>query len=103
MRVPCGGDEDDNVTLHQDGDLSAAVTGARVVWPVTARHAPVEELIRRRMWWHQLTQSTVVVVRRNGMSPGSADVLDEELVWKDLDIAVRSTLDADLIGLEHVS
>jgi hypothetical protein len=32
-------------------------------------------------------------------SPGSADVVDDELVWTDLDIAVRVTLDADLFGV----
>lgn len=88
-----------DVTLHQDGDLSAAVTGARVAWPAAAPSASVDELIRRRMWWHHLAQSTEVVVRRKGTPAGPADIVDDELVWSELDVVVRLSLDAGLIGV----
>jgi hypothetical protein len=88
------------VTLHQNGDLSAGVTGARLTGPATAHAAAVEEVIRHRMWWHQLARTTTVVVQRDGAPVGRPDVVGDELVWSDLNVVVRLALDADLIGVE---
>lgn len=87
------------VTLHRDGDLSAAVTGGRLSWPVVAKPRPVEDLIRERMWWRQLSSSMTVVVLRNGRPPETAEIVGDELVWNDLDIAVRLTLDVEFLGV----
>ncbi|WP_433087490.1 hypothetical protein ACQP1P_16195 [Dactylosporangium sp. CA-052675] len=87
------------VTLHRDGDVSAAVSGARLTWPVAARPRSADDVIRRRMWWHQLGSSMAVTVLRNGTPSGMADVIGDELVWNDLSIAVRLTLDADFVGV----
>jgi hypothetical protein len=84
--------------LHRDGALSAAVAKGRVARSVTARPAPVDELVRRRMWWHRLGRSTEVTVLRDGGPVGAAEVVGDELVWDDLDIGVRLVLDVDLIG-----
>ncbi|MDI6102641.1 hypothetical protein QLQ12_28880 [Actinoplanes sp. NEAU-A12] len=87
------------VTLHRDGDVSAAVTGGRLSWPVSAKPWPVEDLIRERMWWRQLSSSMTVVVLRNGTPPETAETVGSELVWNDLDIAVRWALDAEFLGV----
>lgn len=87
------------VTLHRDGGLSAAVSGARLTWPLTAKPPSVEDMIRRRMWWRQLGSDMTVTVLRTGLPPGMAENTGDELVWNDLSIAVRLTLDADLIGV----
>jgi hypothetical protein len=54
------------VTLHRDGGLSASVAKARMVQPAAAQRLPIEELVRRRMWWHQLARSTTVTVDQAG-------------------------------------
>lgn len=59
------------VTLHRDGELSAAVSGARLTWPVTAKPSSAEDLIRRRMWWRQLGSDMTVTVLRTDAPPGS--------------------------------
>jgi hypothetical protein len=87
-----------DVTLHRDGALSAAVVGARVTWPTTAKPVSVHELIRRRMWWRQLGRSMVVHVRSDGLPSGAGNAVGDEVVWNDLDIVVRSALDGGLIG-----
>jgi hypothetical protein len=87
------------VTLHRDGDVSATVTGARLSWPVSAKPRPVEDLIRERMWWRQLSSSMTVTVLRNGTPPETAETVSDELVWNDLDIAVRLTPDAEFLAV----
>lgn len=87
------------VTLHDGGDLSAEVLGARVEWPATAKPHPVEELVRHRMWWRHLTRSTTVSVRQGARPPAAPQRIDVDLVWNDLDILARFELDADLIGV----
>jgi hypothetical protein len=87
------------VTLHGDGDLSATVAMARVVRPAAARPLPIEELVRRRMWWHQLARSTTVVVGRAGKAAVEPQRVDDGLVWSGLDIVVRLELDAQLVGV----
>ncbi len=89
-----------DVTLHRDGDLSAAVVGARVTRPRSTKPVSVDELVRRRMWWHHLGRSIAVDVHRNGMPPGAGHAVGDEMVWDDLDIVVRLAFDADLIGSE---
>jgi hypothetical protein len=89
-----------DVTLHRDGDLSAAVVGARVTRPRSTKPVSVDELIRRRMWWHHLGRSIAVDVHRDGMPPGAGHAVGDEMVWDDLDILVRLAFDADLIGSE---
>jgi hypothetical protein len=84
--------------LHRDGDLSATVVKARVARSATARPAPVEELVQRRMWWRQLCRSTTVTVRRGCGPAGVAQVVGDEWVWDGLDIGVRLAPDVDLIG-----
>ena len=86
------------VTLHRDGDVSAAVSGARLTWPVTAYPRSADEVILRRMWWHQLGSATTVTTLPDGAPSAKADIIGDELVWNDLSIAVRLTLNADLIG-----
>lgn len=85
------------VTLHRDGDVSVAVTDARLRRPVSAKPWPVEDLIRRRMWWLQLGSAMTVAVLRDGTPPETAEVVHDELVWNDLDIAVRLTFDAEFL------
>ncbi|WP_433796491.1 hypothetical protein [Actinoplanes sp. CA-252034] len=87
------------VTLHRDGDVSAAVTGAWHSWPVSAEPRPVEDVIRQRMWWHELGSSLTVVVSRNSTPPTTAETVRDELVWIDLDISVRFTPDAEFLGV----
>jgi hypothetical protein len=87
------------VTLHRGGDISAAVSGARLTWPVTAIPRSAEDLIRRRMWWRQLGSGMAVAVLRNGAPPATAETVGDEWVWDDLSVAVRLTLDADLIAV----
>lgn len=87
------------ITLHRNGDLSAAAPGARLTCRVTAQPRSADDVIRRRMWWHQLCSSMAVTVLRNVTPSGTADIIGDELVWNDLSIAVRLTLDADLVGV----
>jgi hypothetical protein len=87
------------VTLHRNGDLSASVAMARIVQPAAALRLPVEELVRRRMWWHQLARSTTVVAGRDGEDAAEPQHVDDRLVWTDLAIVVRLELDAQLIGI----
>jgi hypothetical protein len=88
-----------DVTLHRFGDLSAAVAGARLTWPATATLRPLDELVRRRMWWHQLARATAVTVRQGGNHPSTPKKTGGDLVWSDLDIVTRLEFDADLIGV----
>jgi hypothetical protein len=88
-----------DVTLHRVGDLSAAVAGARLTWPATARLRPLDELVGQRMWWHQLTRAGAVTVCRDGGHPGPPAETADELVWHDLDIVTRLEFDVDLIGV----
>jgi hypothetical protein len=87
------------LTLHHHGGLSAVVDKARVIWPATRALRPVDELIRRRMWWLQLTLSATVTVQRDGKEPGEPQRIGEEFVWTDLDIATQMMLDPELIGV----
>jgi hypothetical protein len=93
-----GPDPQVDVTLHRGGGLSAEVVGARLTWPAAARLRPIDEMVRQRMWWHQLARSTTVTVHQNGNQPSTPQRTDDELAWNDLDIITRLELDADLIG-----
>ncbi|HEV7711331.1 MAG TPA: hypothetical protein VGP16_24290 [Asanoa sp.] len=86
-----------DVTLHRGGSFSAAVAQARVARPTTARAMAVDDLMRGRMWWHDLCQSTTVDVRRDGLVAGEPDVVGDEVVWDGLSIVVRMTLDPAVI------
>lgn len=87
------------LTLHHHGGLSAVVNSARVIWPATSTPRPVDDLIRRRMWWLRLTLSAKVTVQRDGKPPGEPQRVGEELVWTDLDIATQMMLDPELLGV----
>jgi hypothetical protein len=87
------------VTLHRNGDLSGSVARARIERPATAQRLPIEQLIRRRMWWHELTRSTTIAVGPDGTDAAAPEHVDDRLVWSDLDIVVRLELDAQLIGV----
>jgi hypothetical protein len=87
------------LTLHRNGDLSATIARARIVQPTAAQRLSIEELLRRRMWWHQLTQSTTVVAGQDGKDAAEPQCVDDRLIWTDLDIAVRLEPDPQLIGI----
>jgi hypothetical protein len=86
------------LTLHRGGDLSATAAGARVPCSATGRRWPIGDLVRRRMWWHQLCRSTTVTITRNGTDPGEPQHVGDQVVWDDLSIEVRMALDPDIIG-----
>ncbi|GIF49821.1 hypothetical protein DFJ67_0146 [Asanoa ferruginea] len=58
----------------------------------------VDELIQGRMWWHELSRSTTVDVRRDGLVVGHDPEVIGDLVVRDrLSIVVRLTLDPVVI------
>jgi len=87
------------VTLHGNGDLSASVARARIERPATAQQLPIDHIIRRRMWWHELARSTTIAVGQAGTDTAEPEHVDDRLVWSDLAIEVRLELDAQLIGI----